>query len=183
MTSLLNLNLKCQELKLNLQDKLMRIGVIKTSKDQSLLVSDSSKVQAKGKSKKKEPKVADSKHKPNQQTFEGASGFKKKKKFEKKLCPYCEKRYHLEDHCMRKELDEMTTLLKQHNISPPREKKPDEEAQTKYVERCHDLKETLSQSSACIIDFGASNHMVASKESFSIVSQSKGPNIHMGDDS
>ena len=34
-----------------------------------------------------------------------------------------------------------------------------------------------------IIYSRASNHMVASKESFSTLSLSKGPNIHMGDDS
>ena len=45
------------------QDKLIRMGVIKTSKDQDLLVIDSSKAQAKGKSKKKEPKAADLKPK------------------------------------------------------------------------------------------------------------------------
>ena len=89
----------------------MRMGVIKTSKDQDLLVSDSSKVQAKGKLKKKDPKEADSKPKQNQQTSEGASG-SKKNKFEKRLCSYYEKRYHLEDHCMRKQLNEMTALLK-----------------------------------------------------------------------
>ena len=83
------------------QEKLMRMGVIKTSKDQALLVFYSSKVQAKGKSKKKDPKVADSKPKQNHQTSEGASD-SKKKKFEKNLCPYWEKGYHLEDHCMRK---------------------------------------------------------------------------------
>ena len=83
------------------QDKLIRMGVIKSSKDQDLLVTDSSKSQAKGKSKKKEPKAVDSKLKHNQQTSEGASS-SKKKKFEKKLCPYCEKGYHLEDNCMRK---------------------------------------------------------------------------------
>ena len=43
----------------------MRMGVIKTSKDQALLVFYSSKAQAKGKSKKKEPKAADSKPKQN----------------------------------------------------------------------------------------------------------------------
>ena len=43
------------------QDKLIRMGVIQTSKDQDLLVTNSSKAQEKGKSKKKEPKVADSK--------------------------------------------------------------------------------------------------------------------------
>ena len=52
------------------QGKLMRMGVIKTSKYQDLLVSDSSKAQAKGKSKKKESKAADSKPKQNQETFE-----------------------------------------------------------------------------------------------------------------
>ena len=82
--------------------------------------------------------------------FEGASGFKKKK-FEKNLCPYCEKGYHLEEHCMRKQLDEMFTLLKQHNIAPPRAKKPDEEAPTEDDERCHALKSTLSPSLAYII--------------------------------
>ena len=56
----------------------MRMGVIKTSKDQDLLVSDSSETQEKGKSKKKEPKVADSKPKQNQQASEGASDSKKK---------------------------------------------------------------------------------------------------------
>ena len=74
---------------------MMRMGVIKTSKDQDFLVSDSSKAQEKGKSKKKEPKAADSKPKQNQQTLEGASG-SKKKKFENNLCPYYEKGYHLE---------------------------------------------------------------------------------------
>ena len=102
------------------------MGVIQTSKYQALLVTDSSKVQAKGKSKKKRPKASDSKPKQNQQASEGASGYKKKK-FEKKLCPYCEKGHHLEYYCMGKELDEMTTLLKQHNITSPREKKLDEE--------------------------------------------------------
>ena len=113
------------------------MGVIKASEDQSFLVTDSSKVQEKGKSKKKEPKAVDSNPKQNQQTSEGASGSKKKKKFENKLCPYCEKGYHLEDNCMRKQLDETSTLLKKHNISPTRENNPDEESQIEYDERCH----------------------------------------------
>ena len=87
------------------------MGVIKTSKDKSLLVANTSKAQEKGKSKKKEPKEADSKPKQNQQASEGDSG-SKKKKVEKKLFPYCEKGYHLEENCMRKQLDEMTALLK-----------------------------------------------------------------------
>ena len=48
------------------QDKLMRMGVMKTSKDQALLVFDSSKAQAKGNSKNKEPKAVHLKPKQNQ---------------------------------------------------------------------------------------------------------------------
>ena len=158
------------------------MGVIQTSKDQALLITNSSKAQAKGKSKKKETKVADSKPKQNQQAFERAFG-SKKKKFEKKLCPYCEKGYLLEDHCMSKEIDEMSTLLKQHNIASPRAKNLYEEPQTEDTERCHALKATISPSLTYIIDSVASNHMVASKESFSTLSLKKGLNIHMGDDS
>ena len=68
------------------QYKLIRMGVIQTSKDQALLVTDSSKAQEKGKSKKKDPKTAGSKPKPNQQASERAFG-SKKKKFGKTLCP------------------------------------------------------------------------------------------------
>ena len=121
---------------------MIRMGVIKTSKDQALLVTNSSKAHAKAKSKKKEQKETDSKPKQNQQTSQGAF-VSKKKKFEKKLCPYCEKGYHLEEHYMRKQLDEMSTLLKQQNFAPPRAKKPDQEALTEDAERCHALKETL----------------------------------------
>ena len=92
---------------------MIRMGVIKTSKDQALLVIDSSKGQAKGKSKKKEPKATDSKPKQNQQTFEGASGSKKKKK----KCPYCMRGFHLEESCMKKTLNQMKALCVQNNIS------------------------------------------------------------------
>ena len=49
------------------------MGFINTSKYEALLVCDSIKAQAKGKSKKKYPKVANSKPKQNQQSYEGAS--------------------------------------------------------------------------------------------------------------
>ena len=45
------------------------------------------------------------------------------------------------------------------------------------------MKASLVRSTLYIIDSGASSHMVGSKESFSILTISKGPNIHMGDDS
>ena len=87
------------------QEKLLQMGVIKTSKYQSFLVTDSTKAQAKGKSKGKEPKAVDSKPKENQKTSEGARGFKKKKKFEKKMCPYCMRGFHPEDSCMKNQVD------------------------------------------------------------------------------
>ena len=86
--------------------------VIKTSKEQALLVTDSNKAQAKGKYKGKEHKTTDLKPKENDKTFEGASDSKKKKKFEKKMCPYCMRGLHLEDYCMKKQVDQLTTLLK-----------------------------------------------------------------------
>ena len=79
------------------QEKLIRMGVIKTSKDQDLLVTDSSKAQEKEKSKKKESKSADS----NQKTSERASGSKRKNK----KCPYCMRGFHPEDSCMKKTLN------------------------------------------------------------------------------
>ena len=94
---------------------MMQMGVIKTSKDQSLLVSDSSKAQEKGKSKKKEPKAADSKPKQNQKTSEGASVSKKKKK----KCPYYMRCFHPKDSCMKKTLNQMKNLCVQNNIGLP----------------------------------------------------------------
>ena len=76
------------------------MGVIQTSKDEAPLVTDSTKVKDKGRPKGKEPKE-------NHKTSEGASDSKKKKKFEKNLCPYCEKGYHIEDHFMKNQIDLM----------------------------------------------------------------------------
>ena len=87
------------------------MGVIKTSGDQYFLVTDSSKVKSKGKSKKNEPKVADS----NQQTSERASGSKKKKK----KCPYYMMGFHPKDSCMKKTLDQMKDICVQNNIYLP----------------------------------------------------------------
>ena len=122
------------------------MGVIKTSKYQALLVTDSRKEQFKWKSKKKDPKAADLNPKHNQQTSEGASG-SKKNKFENKLCPYFVKGYHLEYHCMKKKIDLMSYLLKNHNIALPQgAKNHGEEPQTEDDESFHDLKDSLSQS-------------------------------------
>ena len=57
------------------------------------------------------------------------------------------------------------------------------EKKTEDHERRHALKEVFYQPQYFLIDSGASNHMVSSKESFSSLDLSRGPSIHMGDDS
>ena len=120
------------------------MGVINTYTGQSLLATESSKVQAKGKSKKKDPKAVDLKPKHNQQTSEGASS-SKKNKFEKNICPYCATGFRIEDRCMKNHIDKLSSLFKQHNISLPEgAKNPNEEPLKEEDERCHDLKASLS---------------------------------------
>ena len=63
----------------------------------------------------------------------------------------------------------MTKLLEQHNISPPKgaSKADFGDKIEGNDERFHALKSICSKSHAFLIDSGASNHMVASRESFS----------------
>ena len=51
-----------------------------------------------------------------------------------------------------------------------------------YDERFHALKASCSKSHAFLIDLGASNHMVTSRESFSSLQTTNGSSIPMGDD-
>ena len=50
-------------------------------------------------------------------------------------------------------------------------------------ERFHALVVGTSISPSFIIDYGASRHMVSTKEAFSSLDKSKGPSIVLGDDS
>ena len=70
------------------------MGVLQTSKNQALLMSNSTNAQAKGKYKGKEPKSYYSKPKESQKSSKGALVSKKKKKFEKTKCPYCMRGFH-----------------------------------------------------------------------------------------
>ena len=85
---------------------------------------------------------------------------------------------------MEKTIDEMFGFLEQNIISLPNDtQKPDPGNKIEDRERCHYLKAGFSQSQAFLIDYGASNHMASSKESFSSLDLSDGPSIHMGYDS
>ena len=85
---------------------------------------------------------------------------------------------------MKNTIDQMEKILEQHNISLPEgaRKTESRENTEDRDERCHALKANCSKSHAFLIDSGASNHMVASRESFSSLQLTDGPSIHMGDD-
>ena len=85
---------------------------------------------------------------------------------------------------MKKNLDEATSLLERNNINLSesfwRKENQDQEYQH---ERGHALMESTLKSMDLLIYSGASNHMMASKDSFSSLDTSKRIPIHMGDDS
>ena len=85
---------------------------------------------------------------------------------------------------MKKNLDEATSLLERNNINLSESFQRKENQDREYQhERGHALMESTSKSMALLIYFGALNHMMASKDSFSFIDTSKSIPIHMGYDS
>ena len=80
-------------------------------------MTDSTKAQAKGRSKGKVPKAVDSNPKQNQKTYEEPSVSNKKNKIDKKICPYCMRVFHLDYQCMKNQVDQLTVVLKKNKIS------------------------------------------------------------------
>ena len=71
---------------------------------------------------------------------------------------------------MRRQLDEMDILLKKHNIfvlASARKDDSEEEEDEEYQRKGHALKACCTSKDVFLIDSGASNHMAASRESFS----------------
>ena len=93
------------------QDKLVQMGVLRTSKNLALLVTNSNNTQEIGKHKGKDPKATVSNPKENQKSSNGALHSKKKKKFKKTRCPYCMKGFHPDIYCMKKTIDQLSILL------------------------------------------------------------------------
>ena len=78
----------------------------------------------------------------------------------------------------------LTQLLEQNNISlPDFSKKKEGGSNSEDRERVHALVARTSSSPSFIIDFGASRHMVSTKEAFFSLDMLKGPPIVLGDDS
>ena len=80
---------------------------------------------------------------------------------------------------MRITIDEMDLLLKKHNITVPASARKDDhrEETEEHEETFHALKDSCSTTHAFLIDSGASNHMVASIESFPSLQSSDDPSI------
>ena len=99
------------------------------------------------------------------------SGSKRSKKNGKgkTLCSCCVRGFHSESTYMRRTIDEMYLLLKKYNITilASARKADHREENKEHEETCHALKASYSTTHAFLIDYGASNHMVASRESFS----------------
>ena len=91
--------------------------------------------------------------------------------------------FNPKDSCMKKTFDQLKYLCVQNNISLPEgvDMSNDEE-QNKEHERFHSLHASLTPPKFYLIYSGASNHMVASRESFITFTLSGGPSSHMGDD-
>ena len=82
---------------------------------------------------------------------------------------------------MKKKHDEATSLLERNHINLT------ESFRSRYQEpkheKSHALMESTSKSKALLIDYGASNHMMAEIKSFSSLEIGKYIPIHMRDDS
>ena len=99
------------------------MGIIRSSCDQALFASGPKDLKGKGK-QQKNPKTIFEAPKPevqNQQQEEPSGSKKLKKKGhhgkENVKCSYCGKGFHLEHPCMKKKLDEATSLLERNNIN------------------------------------------------------------------
>ena len=75
--------------------------------------------------------------------------------------------FHPKSKCMKKTIDQLSTLLEHNNITLPKgvEMSEAREKNEEY-ERCHALKAGFTQSNTYLIDSGASNHMVSLRKSF-----------------
>ena len=92
--------------------------------------------------------------------------------------------FHPEHAYMKQNLDEATSLLERNHINIPESfQRRDQRDREPHHEKGHALMASNSNSKALLIDYGASNHMMAERYSFSSLEIGKSIPIHMGDDS
>ena len=106
-------------------DKLVKMGIIRSSHDQALFASGTKDLKGKGKQQKNsKTKFKAAKPKVQNQQQEEPYGSKEEHKKghhgkEKFKCSYYEKGFHPEHAYMKKKLDEATSLLEINNINIP----------------------------------------------------------------
>ena len=101
---------------------------------------------------------------------------------EKKKCAYCKKSGHEEHECYLKKIDELTHIMKKHNVPLPNAYK-DKGLSSNSKGKGRALMANSHSSKEWILDSGTSYHMGSSKEYFSSLDQSKVPHIFVGDKS
>ena len=103
---------------------------------------------------------------------------------EKIKCSYCGRGFHPESSCMKRTNYQRALLLEKNNITLPEGvRKKDNQDRNNQPERGHALMANVLNPRALLIDSGASNHMVACKDSFSSLDFDSCISINMGDDS
>eukprot|EP00253_Pinus_taeda_P005570 PITA_05570 len=118
--------------------------------------------------------------------FNDSSGSRNEKGKKGNRCTYCQRGFHQESSCMKKQIDQMAEILQKHNLGdhiPQGAKKKTEDPPHRRGNNFHALVAINSSLDAWILYSGASHHMAAAKEVYSSLDACKGPPILMGDDS
>jgi hypothetical protein len=167
------------------QDKIIKMGVIKNSKDHALATHDGSSSQhQKFKKKGKEKVHAEQKKEGYSKPFNDSSGSNSGKGKKRQKCTYCNQIFHLESTCMKKQIYIMTRILQKNNpgdqIVEGAKKKPEDHAPRGNH---HASVVVHSSPNAWIMDSSTSHHMVVIHDILSSLTTCNGPPILMGDDS
>ena len=83
---------------------------------------------------------------------------------------------------MKKQIVMLTQLLEKNISLPEGSNKKESASNFEDKERVHALVASTVRYSSFIIDFGASRHMVSTREAFSSLDDLNGPKIVLGDD-
>ena len=113
------------------------------------------------------------------------SGLRKNKQWGKEniKCSYCARGFHPKISCMKRKIDKMALLLEKNNITLLEcARNTDTIDRNNKLERGNALMDNVSKDKSHLIDSGASNHMVACKDSFASLDSDSWISIHMGDD-
>ena len=103
---------------------------------------------------------------------------------EKFKCSYYGNGFHAEHAYMKNKIDEATCILDTNHINLPEIfQRRDQQDQEPQHEKGHALMASTSNSKALLNHYGALNHMMAQRDSFSSLETRKSIPIHMGDDS